>query len=94
MSKKDDIEMVANSIFEGVEYLMDMGVVKPESKTIFSAEFGDEGVVVLIIRTGRVLSTEEIEEAFNLEAGSGIDFTTDEPEAPGLTLVVNNETKH
>lgn len=89
-----DIKPILQEIMELCSLLAQAGAVQLNGRLVINAADPNsgEGLVLVITRTSRALSTDELNAAF----GEPDEYTNyEEEEKPKLTLVVsNNETKH
>lgn len=85
---KRELEEVINEMLEYVAYLSNEGVIQLNSKAVFNCESENgEGMVLIIMRTHRPLTLEEVENTFGV-AEDQVDFAE---KRPNLTLVKKDE---
>lgn len=90
---KDEIQEIAESLFTCAMELVEGGVLNVNHRTIFNGvnEETGEGLLVVLIRTHRELTVEEVEAAFGSPDGEYVDYTKAETKRPHLTLVKKDE---
>lgn len=90
---KGEIQEIAESMFGLAMELIEGGILDVNHRTIFNGlnEETGEGLLVVLIRTHRELTVEEIESAFGSPDGEYVDYTKAETKRPHLTLVKKDE---
>lgn len=88
---KRELEAVTNEMLYYVGMLIDGGAIGLNQKAVFNAGCDNgEGVVVIVLRTHRILELAEVEKCFGV-SDNALDFTH---KRPNLTLVKNDENDH
>lgn len=90
---KGEIQEIAESLFTCAMELVEGGALDVNHRTIFNGvnEETGEGLLVVLIRTHRELTVEEVEAAFGSPDSEYVDYTKAETKRPHLTLVKKDE---